>query len=104
MEAQCIEDHRLLNALDALKDLVAGSSERSRLSLYLYLCSFTLISQALNKHPEELQATPLSIAKISQWAVEFFSEYNDEEDFDKTYLDFLHWIKLKQNQYLENMS
>lgn len=102
MEAQQIEDHRLLDALDALKDIVPGSNARSRLTLYFYLCSFSLIQQAINK--KEFQALPLSMAEVSQWAVEFFSEYPDEVDFDKTYVDFLHWIKLKQRLCLENMS
>lgn len=102
MEALQIEDHRLLDALDALKDTVPGSNVRTRLTLYFYLCSFSLIQEAINK--QEFQALPLSMAEIAQWAVEFFSEYPDEEDFDKTYIDFVHWIKLKKRLYLENMS
>jgi len=101
METQQIETHRLLDALDALKDLVPRASTRARLALYFYLCSFTLISEALSKR--DLQAMPFSMAEVSQWTVQFISEYEDEEDFDKTFLDFSHWIKLKQMQYLDNM-
>lgn len=103
MEAKCIEGHRLLSALDALKDMVHTSSDRSRLSLYIYICSFTLIEEALNKQPQALQALPVTMAKVSQWAVEFFSEYEDEEDFDKTFVDFLNWIKLKLNLYQQDL-
>lgn len=101
---ECVENASLISALDALRTFIPQAPQDLKISLYLYLCSFTLLQETYKRHPVDIEPMELSTSKISQWAVEFFSEYEKSSDFDVTYSDFIKWIHLKQIQYNKDFS
>lgn len=100
-----IGDASLEGALEKIKGQVPRTPEQLRIALYICLCSYTLLQSLYAEKNKHLEPEDIKISTITSWAVEFFSQYDeDNSDFDTTYAAFVSWLKSKQFQYISNFS
>jgi hypothetical protein len=93
-------DQTLLASLEAVKGLLHSLTEAQKTSLFIYLCSFTLVYELIEKGH---RPQPITIGKLSSWATEFFSEY-PHESFETTYKDFVTWVDERHEAYTNNLN